>query len=55
MRARLVNTCNQQSNAIWPLAVVLSICLSTVADGGYGALDGEGAPVGEAAGEGLGF
>jgi len=34
---------------------MLSIRLSTVADRGYGSLDGEGATVGKAAGEGLGF
>lgn len=55
MRACLVYTGDQEPNAVRPLAVMLSIRLSAVANRGYGALDGEGASVSEAAGQGLGF
>ena len=55
MRARLVDAGDQQADAVWPLAVVLRVGLRAVGDGVDGAGDGEGAPVGQARGEGLRF
>lgn len=51
MGASFVNACDQQSNAIRTLAVVLSIGLCTIADGGDKAFERNGTAVGEAAGE----
>ena len=53
MGACFINSCYQQSNAIRTLAVVLRVSLCTIANGGDEAFEGDGAAVGEAAGERL--
>lgn len=53
MWARLVHARNQESDAIRPLSVVLGVGLRAVADGGYEALERDGAAVGQAGGERL--
>jgi hypothetical protein len=55
MRTCLVYTSNEQADAVRTLAVVLRVSLGPVADGGYEALEGDGAAVGEARGQGLLF
>ena len=51
MGASFVNACDQQSNAIRTLAVVLRVGLCTIANGGDKAFERNGTAVGEAAGE----
>ena len=53
MRTRLINACNQQSNTVWPLAVLLSVCLSSIANGSNDTFKREGTTVGKTGGEGL--
>jgi hypothetical protein len=55
MRTRFVYACDQKTNAVGSLAVVLGIGLGAVADGGDEAFEGEGAAVDEARREGLLF
>lgn len=53
MRTCLIDTSDEEADTIRALAVVLGVCLGALADGGDDALEGDGAAVGEARGEGL--
>lgn len=55
MRAGLIDTCDEESDAVRALAVVLCVGLCAVRDGLDCALDWEGASVGQALREGLLF
>ena len=55
MWSGVVYACNKQTYAIWPVRVVLSVGLSSVADLVDDALDGDGAAVGHFRGKGLAF
>jgi hypothetical protein len=46
MRTHLINPCYKKADAVGALAVVLSVGLGAVADGGYKSLDGDSAAVG---------
>jgi len=47
VRSGIVDTGDQEANAVGAFAVMLSIGLSAITDGGNSALDGEGATIGE--------
>ena len=53
MGAGFIHSRNEQTNTIWPLSVLLRVCLGAVGDLVDDAVDGEGAAVGHTGAETL--